>query len=158
MPGNGGRAAGDARDWLRGLGIPSWTWPGPPGAEGAYDLLLPSGRRALVRPWPDAGAGFEDMASAGCEYLIAVVPDASGRMIPTALVTLACPGLRADPLGRPPLDSLDCLPPEEIAVLEGRPRSPRLAFLLVSLALLLAGDPVAPPPSLGVAGTSRKRK
>lgn len=148
MASSGGTAAGDVRDWLRSLGIPSWTWPGPLGAEGAYDLLLPSGRRALVRPWPDAGAGFEDMASAGCEYLVAVSPGPEGRMVPRALLTLACPGLRTKPLRRPPLDSLDCLPPEEIAVLEGRPRSLRISFLLGSLALLLAGDPAAPPPSL----------
>lgn len=154
----GEKAVGDIRNWLRSLGIPSWTWPGPPDAEGAYDLLLPSGRRALVRSWPDAGTGYEDMASAGCEYLIAVSPDPDGRMIPRALLTLACPGLRENPLRKPSLESLDCMLPGEIAALEGRPRSHRLAFLLGSLALLLAGDPAAPPPSLPSSGKSRRRR
>lgn len=115
-----------------------------------YDLLLPSGRRILVRPWPGTGASFEDMAAARCEYMLAVEmsPPGGGGPVPAALVTLAdARNLSGgDPFARIDLRGAVARDPAELAALEGRSSHPRLSFFLRSVWLLLAGEPSAPPP------------
>lgn len=115
-----------------------------------YDLLLPSGRRILVRPWPETGASFEDMAAARCEYMLAVEmsPPGGEGPVPAALVTLAD---ARDLSGGDPFAAIDLRgavvrDPAELETLEGRSSHPRLSFFLRSVWLLLAGEPATPPP------------
>ncbi|HOD19735.1 MAG TPA: hypothetical protein PLV86_05630 [Candidatus Fermentibacter daniensis] len=147
-----GAASRAARRWLSSRGLPCWARAGGKSVDSMYDLLLPSGGRILVRPWPVTGASFEDMAAARCEYLLAVEmsPPGGGGPVPAALVTLADAW---DLSGGDPFASIDlrgvvARNPAELAVLEGVSAHPRLSFLLRSAWLLLAGEPATPPPEL----------
>ena len=147
-----GAASRAARRWLSSRGLPCWARAGGKSVDSMYDLLLPSGGRILVRPWPVTGASFEDMAAARCEYLLAVEMSqpGGGGPVPAALVTLADAWdlSGGDPFARIDLRGVVARNPAELAVLEGVSAHPRLSFLLRSAWLLLAGEPATPPPVL----------
>jgi hypothetical protein len=133
-----------ARRALSALGIPCWGSEEGPGNPGRFGVVFRGGRRALVMPVGTGEVSLDLMAAARCDYLILAEPgdrhwritgylywfEAKGR----GLTDLRrCSELRPRPL--------DTLPEAPLRALHFR-----LARLIGSLRLLIAGDPAVPRP------------
>jgi hypothetical protein len=133
-----------ARKALISRGVPCWGSEARPGEHGRFGLVFRGGRRALVLPVRTGRVSLDLMAAARCDYLILACHGEDGWRIAGFVYWFeaggrgltdprSCSGLRPRPL--------DTLPESPLRVLPCR-----LAMLLGSLRLLMAGDPSVPSP------------
>gem|GEM_PF-4695862 len=133
-----------ARKALISRGVPCWGSEKMPGEQGRFGVVFRGGRRALVLPVRTGKASRDLMAAARCDYLILAGHGEDGWRVTGFVYWFEAGGrgltdLRSCSELRP--RPLDTLPEAQLRALHFR-----LARLIGSLRLLIAGDPAVPRP------------
>jgi hypothetical protein len=136
-----------ARRWLGSTGVPAWRNPDAPGASGRYSLILADGRRIAVSPLGKCCWSFDGMAAAKCCLLVVVdLQEERAGGCPEGFLHLSDLLAWADPERMVDFGKTGLRPAGDIGTVLHPARRPRLANLLGTLRLLIAGEPEAPAP------------